>query len=125
MITITPAEISKFRAALQDNDEALEAIDIVENCDGNLEESMNIVMNMDNPDRSDDDWIDIENFVKEFHNIICNPKLRKLLSDEDFLLAFGYFLGNIQSYSVAIKIILFLFVVKKGIDHFCPSKKSS
>ncbi|WP_228059035.1 hypothetical protein [Nostoc sp. LEGE 06077] len=43
MITVTPEEITQFRSQLADSPEALEALDAIEECKGNLEAATQLI----------------------------------------------------------------------------------
>ncbi len=124
MTTITQEEISKFRAALQDNDEALEAIDIVKNCDGNLDEAMGIIVSMDNPYRDDDDWVDFEKMGNELRKVICNQAFENAFVNGSFAIILGYLI-NEKMYPTAMLVPFLFYIVKLGLDHFCSPETSS
>jgi hypothetical protein len=124
MTIITSEELSKFRRALQDNDDAIEALDIIENCDGNLQESMNIIMNMDKDSyRGDEDWIDFENLAKSLRKFICNPAFESAFIDGSFAVALGYLLAN-TTHPTIFLVPFMLYVFKLGLEHFCQSQQS-
>jgi len=124
MTTITTEELAKFRSALQDNDEALEALDIVENCDGNLKESMNIIMSMDKDSyRGDEDWIDFENMGKELRKIICSPAFESAFIDGSFAVALGYLLAD-TTHPTIFLVPFMLYVFKIGLERFCQSQQT-
>ncbi len=124
MITITAEELTKFRSAFQDNDEAIEALDVVENCDGNLQESMSIIMNMDQDSyRSDEDWIDFENMGKELRKIICTKAFESAFVDGSFKVALGLLLVT-KDYTTIVLAVFMLYVFKVGLEHFCNPQQS-
>jgi len=125
MITITPEELSKFRGALQDNDEALEALDVVEECNGNLEEAMEIVMinaGME-PVRGDDDWIDFENIGKELRKVICTQAFEYAFVNGSFAIILGHLI-NENMYPTAMLVLFIFYWFRLGFDHFCNPEES-
>jgi len=126
MTIITSKELAEFRSALQGNDEALEALDIVENCDGNLQESMPIIISItkDSYERSGDDWVNFESIGRNLHKVICHPTFESVFVDRSFDVALGYLLA--KTVHPAIFLVPFmLYLFKMGLEHFCQSQQSS
>ncbi|MDM8565667.1 hypothetical protein QUF74_08445 [Candidatus Halobeggiatoa sp. HSG11] len=126
MTIISSEELVKFRDALQDNDEALETIEVIEECNGNLVEAMDIVMinaGME-PVRGDDDWIDFDNIAKGLRNFICDPAFKDLVVNDAFALALAYLLTK-TDHPAAFLILVLLYVVRKGINHFCGQEQAN
>jgi hypothetical protein len=121
MTIVTSEELSKFRNSLQNyGEEASKVLDIVEECHGNLEEAMEILMVNagKEPVLGDDDWIDFENIAKGLRNFICDPEFRDSIVNETFAMSLGYLLAK-TTHPAAFLIIVLLFIVRKGIKHFC------
>lgn len=79
MITVTSVEIIEYRAELAGNPLALEALDMIEDCEGDVDDAaISLALQVgQEPDRSDD-WLD--GFVKRSRHLICNPEIREQLS---------------------------------------------
>lgn len=125
MTIVTSEELSKFRNSLQSyGEDASKILDIVEECHGNLEEAMEILMVNagKEPVLGDDNWIDFENIAKGLRNFICDPKFKNFLVNEDFSMALGYLLGPVNL-PIASLILVLLFITKKGIRHFCEQEQ--
>jgi hypothetical protein len=121
MTTITTEELTQFRTAWQDyGTEAVEALDIIEECRGHLEEALEIIMikNGKEPVRGDDDWIDWENIIKELRGLICQSEFKDAFVDGSFNVALGYLLAQ-TVHPVLFLIPVILYIFKKGIKHFC------
>jgi len=121
MTTITTEELTKFRSALQDNDEAMKSLNMVEKCHGNLDEAMEIMMARAGiePKRGGDYW---DNFTKELRNFICDPDFKDFFINDAYALALGFLLAK-TTHPAAILILVILYVFRKGISHFCKSEQ--
>jgi hypothetical protein len=127
MTIITSEELSKFRNSLQSyGEEASKTLDIVEECHGNLEEAMEIVMVNagKEPVLGDDDWIDFENIARDLHSFICDPEFRDFMVNDAFAMALGYLLAN-TTHPAGFLILVLLFIVRKGIKHFCGQEQET
>jgi len=125
MTIITSEELSKCRRSLQSyGQEASEVIDIVEECQGNLEEAMAILMVNagKEPVLGDDDWIDFENIVKGLRSFICDPDFKDFIVNDAFAMALGYLLAK-TTHPATFLILVLLFIVRKGIKHFCGQEQ--
>lgn len=123
---ITDQELEKFRNAFQGNEEAMDTLKIVKDCDGNLEEAMGIVADIaaDRFYLGDQDWIDFENLGKELRNLICSPAFESAFVQGSFGVGLAY-LTTQSNYSMTVLLMVMLFVFKMGLDHFCQSQKTS
>ncbi|MCK5523619.1 MAG: hypothetical protein KAI83_10850 [Thiomargarita sp.] len=123
MTTITTEELVQFRTSLQEyGEDALQALDAVEECHGNLEEAMEIVMinaGME-PVRGDGDWLDKR--AKEFRCFICDPDFKDFILNDAYALALGYLLAK-TTHPSAILILVVLYIFRKGLKYFCQSEQ--
>ena len=120
--TITQTEIEQLRDQLRDSPEAIATLDIIQECDGHLEEALRVLIMIKTgkePDQSLNEW------VKEYRYIICKKEFR-----ED--LAVGLSAGMIESLETSaalppgIATTMAIYVFKTGIRRFCePSESDS
>jgi hypothetical protein len=123
MTIITSEELSKFRTSLQEyGEDALQALEAVEECHGNLEEAMEIVMinaGME-PVRGDDEWLD--KLVKELRHFICDPDFKDFFISDAYALALGYLLAK-TDHPATVLILVILYLFRKGLNYFCQSEQ--
>ncbi|MCV6637405.1 hypothetical protein [Candidatus Albibeggiatoa sp. nov. NOAA] len=117
--TLTAQEIAEFRTALHDQPIALESLDSLEECDGNLNAAMEIALFKAGYEfsRGDDDWIDWENILKDVKPIICNDDFQSTIVDGFWAMAFAS-LAAVYPHTILIAPIL-AYLKKKGIKHIC------
>ena len=124
MTIITSEELSKFRSVLPDNEEAVEALDIIELCQGDLIEALHITMIIDKDSYcGDEDGIDFENITKSLRKIICQPAFESAFREGSFVVALDYLLAN-TSHSTIFLVPLMLYIFKIGLENFGQSQQS-
>lgn len=122
MVILTIHEVEHYRAALADYPEALRALEVVDDCDGDLEDAA-IVLALrvgQEPDRSDR-WL--ESVAKRWRAVLCGATLpgteiRTALETEQVATAVRSLVSQ-AGISVDLATPIVLFVLKTGIDDFC------
>jgi hypothetical protein len=113
---LTTEEISYYREQLLDCEIALKALAIIEDSDGDLEDSattMALAVGQA-PDRID--WLD--GLAKRCRVAICNQSLRADLQDNYIESAVKYLLESKICPPLLVTPVI-IYVVKRGIDDFC------
>ncbi|MFM7478133.1 MAG: hypothetical protein ACKO2T_21085, partial [Microcystis aeruginosa] len=76
---VTPEEIAQFRAELADNPKALADIDVIERCEGDLEQAARILAR-----RADIEdvkaGINWESALKQARQVVCDAKFKEGLA---------------------------------------------
>jgi hypothetical protein len=123
---INSKELAQFRAAFQnytgqDAEDVLEAIDIIEECEGKLEDAMEILMikSGQEPLRGADDWINWENITQGLRKFICHPDFENLFVEGLFSAILDLLFERFAGYPKTLLIPIILYVFKKGREHFC------
>lgn len=117
MTTVTPEEIEQFREQLRDYPEAIAALDVIEECEGDLEDAAVVlaIQAGQEPNRSKK-WF--EELVKRCRPIVCQEDFR------DDLLA-GLMAGAVESLATSVAIPpglatpVVIYAVKIGMKNFC------
>ena len=123
MTIITTEELAKFRTSLHEyGEDASQTLDIVEECHGNLEDAMEIVMVNAGvePVLDDDDWLDKR--AKELRRFICDPDFKDFFINDAYALALGYLLAK-TTHPATILILVILYLFRKGLKYFCQSEQ--
>lgn len=116
MLTLTANEILQYRTDLADDPAALRALDVIDDCDGDLEDAA-IVLALrtgQEPDRSDR-WL--ESVAKRWRITLCGADVRAALETQQTATAVQLVTRAGIPIDLAIPIVLF--VLKTGIDDFC------
>ncbi|WP_353570751.1 hypothetical protein [Candidatus Albibeggiatoa sp. nov. BB20] len=124
MITVTQEDIAQFRDVFADNQDAMDALGYIDNCDGNLSEAMEIIFTVEDDSfhRGASDGEDFEKFLGSFRTVICNPEFEANFIDKPFDkaldIALGYLLASTgQPTLLLIPVLLYIF--KLGLKDFC------
>jgi hypothetical protein len=79
MILLAPEEITQLRARLADYPEALEALQEIEDCDGDVEDaSISLALKAGQEPDSNEQWLD--GFSKRYRHIICQAQFRESIT---------------------------------------------
>ena len=118
MTTVTSQEIAKFRSHLADDPQAMEALDLIEDCDGDLEDAvMTLAIRAgQEPEETNSEWL--AGLAKKWRSVICQQEHR-----EDLLN------GSIQEMIVHLRTIptfpkilatpVLIYILKQGVNNFC------
>jgi hypothetical protein len=118
MITVTPKEIAQYRFQLADYPEAIAAMDVIQECEGNLEDAAVVlaIQEGQEPDRSARERL--EGLANRCRPIVCQENFK------DDLLA-GLVAGAVESLAVSMAIPpglatpVVIYAVKIGVKNFC------
>lgn len=117
MVILTQNEIDHYRSVLADNPNALRALDLIEDCEGDIEDAA-IVLALQagqEPDRSDR-WL--ESVAKRWRAFLCQENLKQQLetgavADVVQALAAETTIPSVLAVPVVI------YVLKVGVGAFC------
>jgi hypothetical protein len=117
MDSVTLEEIARYRSALAENDAAMEALDILEDCEGDLEDAaITLALQAGQEPDTSDQWL--EGFAKRWRAVLCTSDVRGLLDESS--------LGRgVQSFSREAGIpgglasLVAIYVLKFGVEPFC------
>ncbi len=116
-IIITPQELEQFREDLSDHAAALEALRVIEDCDGDLEDAaIALAIRAGQEPDTNDRWI--EGLAKRWRHILCQADLRENLEDG----LSGAVVDAIAADSeIPSKLVapVAIYVLKTGVQDFC------
>jgi hypothetical protein len=117
MFILTLAEIAQFRSQLSEDPIALRALDMIEDCEGDLEDAaISLALQVGQEPNRSDQWLD--GLAKRWRVFICQ-------SDAKSSLAKGSVVELVRSLSVettlpsALATPIAIYVVKMGAEMFC------
>lgn len=117
MVILTQNEIDHYRSVLADNPNALRALDLIEDCEGDIEDAA-IVLALQagqEPDRSDR-WL--ESVAKRWRAFLCQENLKQQLetgSVADVVQA----LAAETTIPSVLAVPVVIYVLKVGVGAFC------
>ncbi|MBD1922682.1 hypothetical protein H6F77_16595 [Microcoleus sp. FACHB-831] len=122
MTLVTPEEIAKFRTELADYPDALAALDVIEQCDGNLESAAEvIVIDAGGEIVRKPDWLD--ELAEQLREVVCKDEFRNGMMNDSVNVAIAYLLASSPFSPELLVIPVFMYILRKGINKFCTDAK--
>lgn len=117
MLTVNLEEIARYRSALSEETAALEALDLLEDCEGNLEDAaISLALQVgQEPDRSDD-WL--EGLAKRWRYVACRSEIKDCLNMGALLTA-ARSLSAEADISLRLMTLVVIYIDKTGVESFC------
>ena len=117
MVTLTLADISKYRSALSGNDDALLVLDIIEDCEGDLEDAaISLALQVGQEPSTSDNWLD--GLAKRWRTTLCQSTLCAAIEREDYAVALSLLLEH-TTLSLKLAVPVLLYATQSGIHDFC------
>ncbi|MGI8504345.1 MAG: hypothetical protein ACR2LR_24900 [Hassallia sp.] len=118
MTTVTSQEIAQFRSQLADNPKAMEALDLIEDCEGDLEDAaMTLAIKAgQEPERANSEWLDA--LAKKWRAVICQEEFRDNLLDGSVNQMMEY-LKTIPAFPQILAAPVLIYVLKQSVNNFC------
>jgi hypothetical protein len=118
MTKITTQEIAQFRSQLADDPQAMEVLDLIEDCEGDLEDAaMTLAIKAgQEPGTNNSEWLDA--LAKKWRAVLCQQEYRDDLSNS---LVSGM-ISNLRSIPEFPKILatpVIIYVLKQDVNIFC------
>lgn len=126
MTIVTPEEIAKFRAEWADYPEALEALDVIEECDYNLEDAAEVLADTEAVRKGGSKKPDVnllDELAEQLRDVICKDEFRNGMLNDSVNVAVGVLLASSPVDPAVLVIPAFMYVMRKGINKFCDTPK--
>ncbi|HEY9619533.1 MAG TPA: hypothetical protein V6C78_04145 [Crinalium sp.] len=117
MIILTPEEINQYRAELSENTDALRSLDLIEDCEGDIEDAA-IVLALQagqEPDHSDR-WL--EGQAKRWRAFLCQNELKVQISG-GAIASLVQLLIQETTIAPVLAVPVIIYVLKTGVEEFC------
>ncbi|MGF1672676.1 MAG: hypothetical protein ACFCUV_03205 [Rivularia sp. (in: cyanobacteria)] len=118
MTTVTTEEIAQFRSTFANYPQAMQALDLIEDCDGDLEDAtMTLAIKAgQQPEIDNSEWLD--NLARKWRAVICQQELRGdlLEGSVDKLMEQ---IQKMPTFPTILATPVLLYVFKQGIPNFC------
>jgi hypothetical protein len=118
MTIVTSQEIAQFRSKLANNPEAMKALDVIEDCEGDLEDAA-IALAIragQQPQRDNAEWLDA--LARKCRAVICQKEFREDLLNGSFAPVIGYLAATPLLPGILATPVL-MYVVRQGVNSFC------
>ena len=118
MTIVTSQEIARFRSLLADYPPVVEALDLIEDCEGDLEDAaMTLAIRIgQEPGAENSEWLD--GFAKKWRPVICQAEFREDLVNANFQGIMMY-LQQISSFPKFLAAPILIYAFKQGWNNFC------
>jgi len=118
MTQVTPEEVAKFRTQLVDYPDAMNALQVIEDCEGNLEDAAMVlaIRTGQQPEIANSEWLD--SLAKKCRAVICKEEFRPSLVTGDFAPIAGHLAATKLCPALLVTPVL-MYVKQQGVDGFC------
>lgn len=118
MTKVTSQEIAQFRSQLADDPQAMEVLDLIEDCDGDLEDAaMTLAIKAgQEPQRTNSEWLDA--LARKWRTVLCQQEYRSNL-ENGYVLEMMENLRTIPEFPKILATPTLIYVVKQGVNNFC------
>jgi len=117
MFTLTSVEIIEYRAELAGDEDALRALDMIEDCEGNLEDAaIALALRVGQEPDESERWL--EGLAKRWRTVICQENFRQAIANDSIEPALQVLrTETVMPRGLALPVALF--VLKTGLEEFC------
>ncbi|MBD2776550.1 hypothetical protein [Iningainema tapete] len=118
MTKVTSKEIAQFRSQLAEDSAAMEALDLIEDCEGDLEDAaMSLAIRSgQQPERANSEWLDA--LARQWRAVICQQGFRDDLLHGNLEEMIKH-LKTITTFPEMLATPVVIYVLKQGVNSFC------
>lgn len=117
MILATPAEISQLRQQLADYPETLEALQSIEDCDGDIADAaLSLALKAGLEPDTNETWL--ASYAKRFRHTACQEQFRQPLQEQQLMGLINHLTQETTCPGLLAAPVA-LFIAKTGVDQFC------
>lgn len=124
MTTVTPKDIAQFRSQLAEDPQVMEALDLIEDCEGDLEDAaMTLAIHAgQQPEIANSEWLDA--LARKWRAVICQQEWRDDLLTGSVKTMIEH-LNSIPSFPQILATPVLMYVMKQGVNNFCQPLDST
>lgn len=116
---ISSQDIAQYRSQLSDIPEALLALDVIEDCEGDVEDAaISLALKIGQEPTTTENWL--EDLAKRCRVEICEPQFQSELQNGQLKSLIEY-LFTTELCPKLLVIPIVIYVVKLGVNQFCQS----
>lgn len=118
MTKVTLQEIALLRSQLADDLGAMEALDLIEDCEGDLEDAaMTLAIKAgQEPERANAEWLDA--LARKWRAVICEPEFRDDLLNGSITKMMAH-LQKMPTFPKILATPVLIYILKQGVNEFC------
>jgi hypothetical protein len=119
MLSLTLSELTQLRNQLADYPDALAALQVIEDCDGDLQDAaLSLALKADLEPDTNEAWL--ASFAKRYRHIACQQQFRADLNT-GLIVGLVNHLTQETTCPPLLAAPVALYIVKSGVDQFCYS----
>jgi len=117
MVILSPTQIAQYQSALSDSPAALSVLELIEDCEGDLEDAaISLALQVgQEPDRSDN-WLG--GLAKRWRPALCQANVRAALEKSELTTALAI-LTEQTDLGIKLAVPVMLYLRETNIDEFC------
>ncbi|MGK7873370.1 MAG: hypothetical protein AB4426_08660 [Xenococcaceae cyanobacterium] len=121
---VTPEEITRYRSQLADHPKAISDLEVVERCEGNLEQAARVLTRRAGVKevRAGENW---QLALQKAREVVCDDKFTEGLLPGLIGGLIGALATSTIPVLVAVATPVSIYIAQVGIDSFCKSQKSA
>lgn len=118
MTTVTSQEIAQFRSQLSDDIKAMKALDVIEECEGDLEDAaMTLAIRAgQQPEIDNSEWLDAS--AKKWRAVICQSDFREELTNGSVKKIMQH-IQTIPNFPQVVAVPVLMYVIGQDVNKFC------
>ncbi len=118
MTEVTPKEIAQFRSQLAEDSRAMEVLDLIEDCEGDLEDAaMTLAIRAgQEPEIANSEWLAA--LARKWRATICQQEFRDDLLNSSVTGMMEH-LKSIPAFPNILATPVLIYVLKQGVNNFC------
>jgi hypothetical protein len=118
MTKVTAKEIAQFRSQLAEDTIAMETLDLIEDCEGDLEDAaMTLAIRSgQEPEIANSEWL--EDLAKRWRSVICQQEFRDNLLNDSISSTLEH-LKTMPTFPRMLATPVLMYVLKQGVNNFC------
>ncbi|MFK8183572.1 MAG: hypothetical protein AB8B99_09365 [Phormidesmis sp.] len=123
MIALTPEDIAQLKARLGDYPKALDALQEIEDCDGDIEDAaISLALRSGQEPDSNEQWL--SSFSKRYRHIACQRQFRQAIEANQLRPLIDHLSQNTDCPAL-IALPVAVYISKSGVETFCHSFDNS
>ncbi|GAB1541515.1 hypothetical protein NUACC21_41860 [Scytonema sp. NUACC21] len=118
MTKVTAKEIAQLRSQVGDDPIAMEALDLIEDCEGDLEDAaMTLAIRSgQEPETANSEWLDA--LAKRWRAVVCQQEFRDDLLNGSVSSVLKH-LKTMPTFPSGLATPVIMYVLKQGVKNFC------
>jgi hypothetical protein len=119
MVSLSLEEITQLKHHLADYPDALKALDVIEDCDGDIEDAaLSLALKAGLEPNTHEAWL--ASFAKRYRHLACQAQFRQELKNNQ-VVGLTHCLTQETTCPLLLAAPIAIFIAKQGIDEFCHS----